>query len=151
MKSLRMTENRIAVRWNPAEPTEILEKKFLDRAIPVAERSGIRLVFDVFAIDPLAFGIDTEMRATLFGAYLQKLARTYPEVTDFIVANEPNEAFFWRPQFGAGGEQASAADFLRVLTRAYDALKAVNPTSASSRRGSPEKETTGRRRPRSAS
>jgi hypothetical protein len=127
MKSLRMTENRIAVRWNPVEPTEILEKKFLDRAIPVAERAGIRLVFDVFAIDPLAFGTDTETRATLFGAYLQKLARTYPQVTDFIVANEPNEAFFWRPQFAPGGEQASAADFLRVLTRAYDALKAVNP------------------------
>ena len=127
MKSLRMTENRIAVRWNPLEPTEILEKKFLDRAVPVAEGSGIRTVFDVFAIDPLAFGINTETRATLFGAYLQKLARTYPEVTDFIIANEPNEAFFWRPQFGPEGEQASAVDFLRVLTRAYDALKAVNP------------------------
>ncbi len=127
MKSLKMTENRIAVRWNPVEPTEILEKKFLDRAVPVAEGSGIRLVFDVFAIDPLAFGLNTEARATLFGAYLQKLARTYPEVTDFIVANEPNEAFFWRPQFGPGGEQASAADFLRVLTHSYDALKAVEP------------------------
>ena len=102
MKSLRMTVNRIAVRWNPLEPTEILEKKFLDRAVPVAEGSGIRTVFDVFAIDPLAFGINTETRATLFGAYLQKLARTYPEVTDFIIANEPNEAFFWRPQFGPG-------------------------------------------------
>ena len=127
MKALRMNVNRIAVRWNPLEPTEILERKFLDRAVPVAEQANIRLVFDVFAIDPLAFGIGTETRATLFGAYLQKLARTYPEVTDFIVANEPNEAFFWRPQFGPGGVQASAADFLRVLTRAYDALKAVNP------------------------
>jgi hypothetical protein len=127
MTSLRMTVNRIAVRWNPLEPTEILEKKFLDRAVPVAKGSGIRTVFDVFAIDPLAFGINTETRATLFGAYLQKLARAYPEVTDFIIANEPNEAFFWRPQFGPGGAQASAADFLRVLTRAYDALKAVNP------------------------
>jgi hypothetical protein len=127
LRSLRMTENRIAVRWNPAEPTEILEQKFLDRAVPAADQLDIRLVFDVFAVDPLAFGIDTETRATLFGAYLQKLARTYPQVKDFIVANEPNEAFFWRPQFGAGGKQASAADFLRVLTRAYDALKAVNP------------------------
>ena len=125
MKSLRMTKNRIAVRWNPVEPTEILEKKFLDRAVPVAERSGIRLVFDVFAIDPIAFGVDTKTRAMLFGAYLQKLARTYPEVTDFIV-NEPNEAFFWRPQFGPGGEQAWPPTSC-ACSRAYDALKAVNP------------------------
>jgi hypothetical protein len=127
LRALRMNVNRIAVRWNPLEPTEILEKKFLDRAVPAAGQLDIRLVFDVFAIDPLAFGIDTETRATLFGAYLQKLARTYPQVTDFIVANEPNERFFWRPQFTPGGEQASAADFLRVLSRGYDALKAVNP------------------------
>ena len=127
LRSLGMVENRIAVRWNPVEPTEILERKFLDRAVPVAARSGIRLVFDVFAIDPLAFGIDTDTRATLFGAYLQKLARTYPQVTDYIVANEPNESYFWRPQFGSAGEQVSAGAFLRVLTRAYDALKAVNP------------------------
>jgi hypothetical protein len=127
MRSLRMVENRIAVRWNPAEPTDILERKFLDRAVSTAAQSGIRVVFDVFAIDPLAFGMDGETRATLFGAYLQKLARTYPQVTDYIVANEPNEAYFWRPQFGPSGVQASAAAFLRVLTRAYDALKAVNP------------------------
>ena len=127
MKALRMNVNRIAVRWNPADPTEILEKKFLDRAVPVAEQADTRLVFDVFAIDPLAFGVDTETKAALFGAYLQKLARTYPQVTDFIIANEPNEAFFWRPQYTPAGEQASAADFLRVLTRGYDALKSVDP------------------------
>jgi hypothetical protein len=127
LRSLRMVENRIAVRWNPVEPTEILEQKFLDRAVPAADLFGIRVVFDVFPIDPLAFGLDTETRAALFAAYLQKLARTYPQVTDFIVANEPNERYFWRPQFTAAGAQASAADFLRVLTRAYDALKAVNP------------------------
>ena len=84
-------------------------------------------MFDVFSIDPFAFGAATETRAALFASYLQKLARTYPQVTDFIVANEPNERYFWRPQFTPAGAQASGADFLRVLARAYDALKAVNP------------------------
>jgi hypothetical protein len=127
MATLRMVENRIAVRWNPVEPTEILEQRFLDRAVPVAAQLDVRLVFDVFAMDPFAFGAQTDPRAALFAAYLQKLARTYPQVTDFIVANEPNERYFWRPQFTPAGAQASAADFLRVLSRAYDALKAVNP------------------------
>ena len=127
IRSLGMVENRIAVRWNPVDPTEILERRFLDRVLPVATRSGVRVVFDVFAIDPLAFGVDSNTRAMLFGAYAQKLARTYPQVTDFIVTNEPNESFFWRPQFGPAGEQLSAVAFLRVLASAYDALKAVNP------------------------
>ena len=63
LRSLRMVENRIAVRWNPAEPTEILEQKFLDRAVPLATQLDIRLVFDVFSIDPFAFGAATETRA----------------------------------------------------------------------------------------
>lgn len=127
IRSLGMVENRIAVRWNPVDPTEILERRFLDRALPVAARSGVRVVFDVFSIDPLGFSVDSDTRAALFGAYVQKLARTYPQVTDFIVTNEPNESFFWRPQFGLAGEQLSAAAFLRVLASSYDALKAVNP------------------------
>lgn len=127
IRSLGMVENRIAVRWNPVEPTEILERRFLDRALPVAARSGIRVVFDVFSIDPLGFSIDSDTRAALFGAYVQKLARTYPQVTDFIVTNEPNESYFWQPQFGPAGVQLSAAAFLRVLTSTYDALEAVNP------------------------
>ena len=67
------------------------------------------------------------MRATLFGSYLQTLARRYPQVKDFIVGNEPNESYFWRPQFGPGKRQVSAAAFLRMITAAYDALKSVDP------------------------
>ena len=127
MQSLGMQVNRIAVRWNPAQPTEILEQQFLDRVVPRATQLDIRLVFDVFSIDPFAFGVDTERRAGLFAAYLQTLARAYPQVTDFIVANEPNERYFWRPQFTPKGVQVAGAQFERVLARAYDALKAVNP------------------------
>ena len=60
-------------------------------------------------------------------AYLQTLARRYPQVTEFIVGNEPNEAFFWQPQFGPAGEQVSAAAFEKLMAASYDALKAVNP------------------------
>jgi hypothetical protein len=83
----------------------------------------------VYPSDRHAFTAESpELRATLFGAYLQTLARRYPQVTEFIVGNEPNESYFWRPQFGAGGRQVSAAAFLRMMTAAYDALKSVDPT-----------------------
>jgi hypothetical protein len=127
IRDLGMTENRITVRWNPFDPTTIPERTFLDRAVPAAAKAGIHVVFDVYPVDRTAFTVDPDTRAVLFAAYLQTLARTYPQVQDFIVGNEPNESYFWQPQFGAGGVQRSGAAFLRVMTAAYDALKAVDP------------------------
>jgi hypothetical protein len=127
LRELGMVENRVTVRWNPADPTAIQEQGFLDRALPAAAAAGIRIVFDVYPTDPLAFTSSPEARAPLFAAYLQTVARRYPQVTDYIVGNEPNEFYFWRPQFGKSGRQASAWGFLPVMTAAYDALKAVNP------------------------
>jgi hypothetical protein len=122
-----MVENRFTVRWNPADPTTIQEQGFLDRSLPAAARAGMRIVFDVYPLDAFAFSSSPATRAGLFAAYLQTLARRYPQVDDFIVGNEPNESYFWQPQFGAAGEVVSAAAFLPVMTAAYDALKAVRP------------------------
>ena len=127
IKALGMVENRFTVRWNPADPTTIQEQGFLDRSLPAAARAGMRIVFDVYSMDELAFSSSPETRAALFAAYLQTLARRYPQVNDFIVGNEPNESYFWQPQFGPAGEVVSAAAFLHVMTAAYDALKAVRP------------------------
>jgi hypothetical protein len=126
--ALGMTENRITVRWNQFAPTSIQERGFLDRSLPVAAHAGVRVVFDVYPTEAWALSVDPETRAALFAAYLQTLARTYPQVTEYIVGNEPNESYFWQPQFGPAGEQVSAAAFGRLLAVSYDALKAVNPT-----------------------
>jgi hypothetical protein len=125
IQSLGMVQNRITVRWNPADPTTIQEQGFLDRSLPAAAAAGMRIVLDVYPLDPFAFSASPEARAALFGAYLQTLARRYPQVTDFIVGNEPNESYFWQPQFSESGAQVSAAAFLPVIATAYDALKAV--------------------------
>lgn len=127
MRSLGMVENRFTVRWNPADPTTIQERGFLDRSLPAAARAGVRVVFDVYPAEPLAFSMDPAARSSLFAAYLQTLARTYPQVKDYIVGNEPNESYFWQPQFGPAGEQVSAAAYLTLITASYDALKAVDP------------------------
>ena len=128
LTALGMETNRMTVHWDPTDPTTIQERGFLDRALPVAARAGVRIVLDVYPSDRYAFTTGSpELRATLFGAYLQTLARRYPQVNDFIVGNEPNESYFWRPQFGPGKKQVSAAAFLRTMTAAYDALKAVDP------------------------
>ena len=128
LTALGMETNRMSVHWDPTDPTTIQERGFLDRALPAAARAGIRVILAVYPSDRYGFTAGSpELRATLFGAYLQTLARRYPQVNDFIVGNEPNESYFWRPQFGPGKKQVSAAAFLRMMTAAYDALKAVDP------------------------
>jgi hypothetical protein len=128
LTALGMHTNRMTVHWDPTDPTTIQERGFLDRALPAAARAGVRVILAVYPSDRYAFTAGSpELRATMFGAYLQTLARRYRQVTDFIVGNEPNESYFWRPQFGRRKRQVSAAAFLRMMTAAYDALKSVDP------------------------
>ncbi|PWU25518.1 MAG: hypothetical protein C5B48_00870 [Candidatus Rokuibacteriota bacterium] len=127
IRTLGMTENRMVVHWSAADPTHIQEKAFLDRAIPAAQRAGIRIVFSVYPTDATGISADIDGRLPLFVAYLQTLARTYPSVTTFIVGNEPNEAHFWQPQLAPDGTQLSAGLYERLLAASYDALKAVSP------------------------
>jgi hypothetical protein len=127
LREVGMTENRIVVRWNPGDPGTIQEKAFLDQSIPVAQRAGIRVIFSVYSAEAAGISADPDVRIALFTGYLQKLARTYPSVSTFIVGNEPNEAYFWQPQFAADGAALSGALYERLLAASYDALKAVNP------------------------
>src|SRR5919205_1214542 len=52
LDDLGMTENRVAVFWDAAHPTEIQEQAFLDRSLPVAAAAGIRIVFSVQPLHP---------------------------------------------------------------------------------------------------
>src|SRR4051794_32807856 len=124
LKSLGMTEIRWVVYWDGANPETIQEKPFLDRSVPVAQRNNIAVVFSVQALHPTDYtapGADDRLCA-----YMARVARTYPYVTQFIVGNEPNQPRFWQPQF-AGGKNVSGAAYETLLAKCYDALKAVNP------------------------
>ncbi len=123
--SLGMTDNRITILWDPAQPGTIVEQAFLDRAVPAAAERGVRLVFHVYPAQPSGLTATPE-RPDQFARFLGQLAREYPQVREFVVGNEPNQPRFWQPQFKRG-RGASAAAYAALLARSYDALKAVNP------------------------
>jgi hypothetical protein len=125
MRDSGLASNRIAVFWD-ASRTDIFEKPFLDRTIPQATAAGIQVVLSVY---PLRAGTANASPAATgrFCGYMALLARTYPQVTTFIVGNEPNQPRFWQPQFDATGQPAAGAQYETLLATCYDALKAVNP------------------------
>jgi hypothetical protein len=126
LRELGMGEVRIVVDFDPTRPATIQEKAFLDRSVSRAVAAGIDVVFSVYPSVTRAFATDTDARVNAFGAYLALLARTYPEVTKFIVLNEPNEGYFFAPQF-QGRRNVSAAIAFKALAEGYDRLKSVDP------------------------
>jgi hypothetical protein len=121
-----LSANKMTVNWDPAYPLEIREKAFLDRSIPWATAQGVHLSFGIHV--GKARAITGSPRAIdQFLEWLQLVARTYPQVTEFVVGNEPNLTRFWQPQFDRRGRGLSGIAFAAFLARSYDALKEVNP------------------------
>jgi hypothetical protein len=125
LRALGMSENRISVHFDPASPRTIKDKAFLDKALPAAQAQRIKVVFHVFALDPLALTA-TSAAADEYVAFLELVARTYPQVREYVVGNEPNQPRFWQPQFAPNGRGAAAAAYAELLARSYDTLKRVN-------------------------
>ena len=126
LRQTGLTANKMTVNWDPAYPLEIRERAFLDRSIPWATAQGIHLSFGVHIGKARAI---TSSRTAIdqFVEWLQLVARTYPQVTEFVIGNEPNLTRFWQPQFDRRGRGLSGRAFAGFLARSYDALKEVNP------------------------
>jgi hypothetical protein len=112
--------------WTPplVMPTDA-ELIALRGAVDAAVAAGIRPIVAVYFFSgstPL-----TEEARSQFAAYAASIVRELPAVRDVIVGNEPNLNLFWMPQFGADGSDAAAPQYLELLAKAYDALKAASP------------------------
>jgi hypothetical protein len=125
MAEAGLKQNVMTLRWLPGT-TDIPDVEDLDRAVPVAVASGIKLAFAVYPYPPSAIETGRAKPAD-FAAWVDTLARRYPDVTTYIVGNEPNINTFWRAQGNGTGLILSGATFGRFLAAGYDALKAVSP------------------------
>ncbi len=126
MAGLKLKQSVMTIRWIPSEPLVIQGGDALDRAIPEAERAGVRVVLAVYPYPPreLEGGL---ARPAGFAAWLTAVAERYPTVKQYVVMNEPNQPAFLRPQFRPNGKNASAAIAGAFLAAGYDALKAIDP------------------------
>src|SRR4029079_13375860 len=111
--------------WDPGEPApDPRETATLRRLASAADAAGVRLFVIVYHPGSATTPLTTEARSQ-FAAYAAAVVTRAPTVHDLIVGNEPNLNRFWLPQFGPGGENVSAAAYLRLLAATYDAVKAA--------------------------
>jgi hypothetical protein len=124
---LGMRENAISVQWNPDNPTALpWDADLIDTALAHARAHGIRVSFAIYQRRPV--GLSSATSPVLMAQYttwLQRVARRFPSVTQYIGPNEPNLNRFWQPQFTAC-INVSGASYMSALAATYDALKGIS-------------------------
>src|SRR5918999_2912768 len=125
MREVGLQENRITLAWDPDQPTTIRDKDSLDRYVANSTAAGIRLSVVISPSRARAL-FNSASTSTAFVRFVAQFARTYPQIKDIAVGNEPNQPRFWQPQFSTRGAGLACSNYQRVLAQAYDALKAVD-------------------------
>ena len=126
MNDVGLTTNRVSVIWDPTKPSVIPAQGQIQSWLPLAAKAGVNIVVAVGAAHPN--DLLTPGAAGQFAAFVAKVAKTFPQVKNYVIGNEPNRPYFWQPQFSPDGKPLSAAAYEPVLAQSYDALKAVDPT-----------------------
>jgi len=117
----------VSSTWTPgASAPTAAERRSLANVVHAAGREGMGVF--VFVWHGLSRSTPrTPAARSQFASYSAALARAFPRVRAVVVGNEPNLNTFWMPQYGPGGSDAAASGYLDLLTRTYDAVKAVSP------------------------
>jgi hypothetical protein len=126
MNDIGLTEVRVTILWDPAQPLVIRDQAAIEQMLPFAQARGIRVLFVADLAHPRAVG-NSAAAAGSFAAFTAHVARTFPTVKDIIVGNEPNQTRFWQPQYNPNGSPAACVAYERLLAASYDALKRVDP------------------------
>jgi hypothetical protein len=119
---------RVTALWRPgraAVPPDQLEAL---RSIAAAGAFyGIKIVVTI-----MPFGSSVTPLTSLARAEFASFAADVVDSTtirEVIVGNEPNLNRYWMPQFGPKGDDVAAPAYVALLAGAYDAIKAVDPTT----------------------
>jgi hypothetical protein len=126
MAGLGLTTNTITLRWDETLPSGLDPTSAADLApaLAAAAEAGVTVEFDVYPRH--AKELADPRGPARFAAFLKTLAKSYPEITQYVVMNECNQDLFVNPQ-SRGGRNVSAARCGAFLAAGYDALKAVSP------------------------
>jgi len=120
---------RITSRWEPGRTEPVAgEQKQLEVVAAAARLTGMRVYVSIFHTDFRTTPTTDAQRAE-FASYAAAVVRKNPGIRDLIIGNEPNLNRFWMPQFGPGGSNAAATDYLALLAQTYDAVKKAAPTT----------------------
>src|SRR5204863_117400 len=94
------------VIWDPTKPSVIPAQGQIQSWLPLAAKAGVNIVVAVGAAHPN--DLLTPGAAGQFAAFVAKVAKTFPQVKNYVIGNEPNRPYFSQPTFAEGGRHSFA-------------------------------------------
>ncbi|MGB2876229.1 MAG: hypothetical protein WBB76_12245 [Gaiellaceae bacterium] len=121
VKAVRVTLDH----WYPGDRTinTVLTNQLTNL---VTAAPGLRVVVSVYAPSPVLAPVTAAYRDN-YCNYLGSILKNVPAINDFVIWNEPNLSYFWKPQFNPNGSSAAPAAYEALLARCYDVLHAIRP------------------------
>ena len=118
-----LTQNRWTVAFDPSNPTAINELPFLERAAPVAQAAGVRVILVLFSLK------GSQHDPAQFCDWAKQVVQTVNQwgIHDFVVGNEVNTRLYWSPQKDAKGKDVAAPAYLALLAHCYDMIHETDP------------------------
>ena len=120
-----------SVRWIPGQTTFSAEDlNGLRNSVEAAVSEGLKVCLALWPFTSRQKHYSpptTDAEQKRFSVFAANVANEFPQVHCFFIWNEPNNPFFWRPQFAADGTDVAAIAYERLLARSYDVLKVISP------------------------
>src|SRR6266576_3538281 len=118
-----LTQNRWTVAFDPSNPTAIKELPCLERAAPVAQAAGVRIILVLYSLKGSAHD------PVQFCDWARNVVQAVNQwgIHDFVVGNEVNTRLYWSPQKDAAGRDVAAPAYFALLANCYDAIHGVDP------------------------
>jgi hypothetical protein len=118
-----LAQNRWTIAFDPSNPTAINDLPFLERAAPVAQAAGVRIILVLYSLkgsqhDPFQFCDWAKQVVTTVNQW---------GIHDFVVGNEVNTRLYWSPQKDAKGKDVAAPAYLQLLAHCYDMIHETDP------------------------
>jgi hypothetical protein len=124
-KDVGYQDLRLTVQWDDQQPTVIPYEDEVRAAVDCALLDDVQPILALYPLRPRAIGSDPTAQQR-FASFVALVGTAFPQVTDFVIGNEPNVNRFWQPQY-VGGRDAAGRDYEHTLAASYDALKTVRP------------------------
>ncbi len=120
---------RMTVQWSAGSnsPTHALITK-VRSACSAAVARGIQPIVSIYNTSSTSTPADDVSRAQ-FVQFVRNVVASLPQVSTFIVGNEPNSNYYWLPQFDSSGHDAAASAYEQLLAASYDTIKAIRPNA----------------------
>ena len=118
--SAGLKQNVLSVTWQQGSGLSSGQQTVIRSAISAGQAQGVKIVLAIYPAVGQAARFGDPANKAEFIAFVTNTLRSFPQVKDVVIGNEPNRTLFMSP--------VNPAYFAELLGDAYDAVKAVDPS-----------------------